>query len=438
MKIIELKAQNIKNLKAVEISPDGNIVTITGKNGAGKSAILDAIYAGLTGAKLEDIVRHGQEKGEVEINLGDYTVRRVYSGASDRLELKSPDGAKYSSPQGKLDALVGKLAFDPLSFAGMKPAEQREFLMKMVGLDFTDEDATIKECYNARTDANREVTKLAAQLGPEGINAETPTEELSIAAQIEAINRLRSIKAANDEILAIQKRKREEREQRFFLMQESIEKKTQEQQQLIQQREAISERIKEIDEEIKAIINKKETEEKEPFAEAAIVTPVSQEQIDAATNELTVIEQKNKEIREVNKRRAIAKQLEDAKAQSEALTAAIKATTQDKINKIVGATYPIAGLLVGDDSVLFKDSQGHPIPLQRLSTGQQIKVSTAIAMALNPKLKVILIRDGSLLDSDGLKAIQEMAQEKDYQIWLEKVENGEGSGIYIEDGEIKK
>ena len=36
MKIIKLVAENLKRLTAVEITPTGNVVEITGKNSAGK------------------------------------------------------------------------------------------------------------------------------------------------------------------------------------------------------------------------------------------------------------------------------------------------------------------------------------------------------------------------------------------------------------------
>lgn len=58
-------------------------------------------------------------------------------------------------------------------------------------------------------------------------------------------------------------------------------------------------------------------------------------------------------------------------------------------------------------------------------------------MALNPKLRVIFVRDGSLLDKEGVKAILEMAAAKDYQVWMEYTKDEKGMGIYIEDGEIK-
>ena len=59
------------------------------------------------------------------------------------------------------------------------------------------------------------------------------------------------------------------------------------------------------------------------------------------------------------------------------------------------------------------------VPFDQCSSSEQLRVSLAMGLALNPKLKVILIRDGSLLDGqrhapccldkDNLKMIAEMA-----------------------------
>ena len=54
MKILKLTAENFKKLSAVEITPDGNVVVISGKNGAGKSSVLDAIEAALCGVVCVD------------------------------------------------------------------------------------------------------------------------------------------------------------------------------------------------------------------------------------------------------------------------------------------------------------------------------------------------------------------------------------------------
>jgi hypothetical protein len=54
----------------------------------------------------------------------------------------------------------------------------------------------------------------------------------------------------------------------------------------------------------------------------------------------------------------------------------------------------------------------------------------------NPTVRVILIRDGSLLDEDNMSVIEEMAGDNDFQLWVECVGTDEGTGVYIEDGEV--
>jgi hypothetical protein len=60
-----------------------------------------------------------------------------------------------------------------------------------------------------------------------------------------------------------------------------------------------------------------------------------------------------------------------------------------------------------------------------------------MAIAKNPKLKVILVRDGSLLDHDSLKLVAERAAETDVQVWMERVTEGGPGGFVIEDGKLK-
>lgn len=62
----------------------------------------------------------------------------------------------------------------------------------------------------------------------------------------------------------------------------------------------------------------------------------------------------------------------------------------------------------------------------------------AIALAANPKLPVVLIRDGSLLDEDGLRMVAEMAEARGAQVWLERVSNAGNVGVVIEDGRVKE
>src|SRR4051812_37263172 len=66
MKIISLHAENVKRLKAVDITPDSPTVVIAGKNGQGKSSVLDSILLALAGKDAAKLmtrpIRDGAER----------------------------------------------------------------------------------------------------------------------------------------------------------------------------------------------------------------------------------------------------------------------------------------------------------------------------------------------------------------------------------------
>ena len=157
MKIIRLAAENVKRLVAVEITPKGNVIEITGKNGAGKTSVLDSIWWALAGNRTHQAVpvRQGETEAVISLDLGDIKVRREFSvreplaGAEagpaqtiTRLFVESAQGARYPSPQKMLDELVGSLTFDPLAFSRMPPKDKLAVLRGFVtGVDFAEEAA---------------------------------------------------------------------------------------------------------------------------------------------------------------------------------------------------------------------------------------------------------------------------------------------------------
>jgi len=136
----------------------------------------------------------------------------------------------------------------------------------------------------------------------------------------------------------------------------------------------------------------------------------------------------------VNRRRA--ELLSDAakiKATADELTRQIDAIDNAKAQAMADAKWPVAGLGFSDTGVTY---QG--LPLEQASSAEQLRVSVAIGLAFNPKLKIILIRDGSLLDADSLALVANMAAEADGQVWLEVVGNREDCAVVIEDGSVKE
>src|SRR3954469_4056624 len=135
MKIISAEIHDFMRIEVVEISPEGDVVEITGANGQGKSSVLDGIMFALGGAKVApaQAVRRGASKASVKLDLGEITVERQRGEGADKLVVKSKDGGVHPKAQGLLDGLVGGLAFDPMGFEQLDGKRQREVLLGILG-----------------------------------------------------------------------------------------------------------------------------------------------------------------------------------------------------------------------------------------------------------------------------------------------------------------
>ena len=410
MKIIELRSENIKRVKAIEIIPKDNVVIISGKNDQGKTSILDSIWYALEGkASLKDTpmpIRKGEKKAEIKLTLDDFIVTRNFtSNDKSYLKVTNREGLIYGSPQELLDSFIGKLAFDPLEFAQMKENEQRNLLIAVTGLDIDNLDSKIGIIREERRMQGQEVKLLSGEREEITIKG-LPEKEILINGlqkQLEnAIDHNRDMDAAVHNI-GNTKELIQTAQQRITNLQAEIAK--------------IELGIK---------IYKKEINTAQEFLK-------DNEKIDIDSIRLSI--NKALEINEMVKareRNIIAdKRQEEARKVYSDYTNKIDKLEIEKQTALSNAKMPIAGLNINDTGVIYND-----IPFGQLSSSEQLKVSLAIAIALNPKLKVIRIVDGSLLDSDNMELIKDIAKEKDYQIWIERVNDTGELCFIIEDGEL--
>jgi hypothetical protein len=77
------------------------------------------------------------------------------------------------------------------------------------------------------------------------------------------------------------------------------------------------------------------------------------------------------------------------------------------------------------------------VPFAQGSSAEQLRVSVAMGLAMNPRLGVLLIRDASLLDDDSMAIVAEMAATANAQVWLERVGDGAECSVVIEDGSVR-
>src|ERR1700727_1620012 len=73
MRILQFAVENFKRIRIVEIVPTKRVTQLTGKNGQGKTSVLDALWALFAGKKgiPEKPVRRGADKSRLRAGVGD-------------------------------------------------------------------------------------------------------------------------------------------------------------------------------------------------------------------------------------------------------------------------------------------------------------------------------------------------------------------------------
>ncbi len=424
MKIIHLHAEDYKRLSVVDIEPDGSVVEISGRNGQGKTSVLDCIWAALAGAEAiaQKPIREGSEKASIRLDLGEYVVERRFwekdGQPKTSITVSNPDGARYTSPQTLLDGLMGKLSFDPLAFARMKPRDQAEQLRALVpDFDFKAMEAANKADFDARTAVNRDALKLSNEMERLADDVEVPDDVPDRDALDEEF-RQATLRNGDAERQHLEIQNRESRIREKSARVEETEREISDLKSQIAIRE---ERLTQLGDEISAL-----QDELVHFG-----PPI--EKIDLRSFDERMEQARRYEgvLRQRERRAEVQRELKEAKAESDQLTAAMAARKADAREAVAKANLPIDGMELNEDGL---QVGGHPFA--QLSDAEQLQISIAVAAQLNPKLRIIRVRDGSLLDSASMAALHRYADEHNVQVWIERVSDGAGPGIVIEDGTV--
>lgn len=425
LRVVSLTVENLKRIKAVHIVPVDDLIQLTGKNGAGKSTVLDSIWWALKGKAVVDLepIRQGEERATIRLDLGALIVTRVFrrdevGEITTSLKVESAEGALFPSPQKLLDDLLGSLTFDPLGFMEKDEKGKLSDLRKLVNLEVDIDllDGQNAADYSNRTELNRRAKELAGKVGAlRGQLVDVPLELVDTSplfrrmADASAINSAieneRRARADVDKVVADKREKAQQRRDRAA--------------QLVLEAQALEEEATALALEV--------TER--PELEALVDTSALLEEVQNAEAENT----KRKAAKDARDRfTAAEKEHQTEVERADALTQRIAARNEQKGAAIAAAKMPVEGLGFGEGIVTFRG-----LPLSQASTGEQWSVSLAIAGAMNPTLRVILIRQGALMDSDRIRQTAEWAQANDYQVWMERVEESGKIGIVMEDGEAR-
>lgn len=423
LKIIELRARNFKRLTAVEVKPQGDTIIVSGPNGAGKSSVLDAITAALCGKKAcpPMPIRQGEEEAEVEIDLGQFVVKRTFTAKGSYLTITAGT-MKAGKPQELLDKIVGQIAFDPMAFIRMSPADQRKTLMDLVGLRTDDVDEQIARARDAKNAAAAEKRRLLSQLeSMEDVPDDTPDEEVSAAQIVEELTRAKEHNLKRRELIAEANRATEARADAAVALVNIRDRIADLEQEL---REAKAEQARQ-EAEVERLSKLEDAARKAQDEFVEIDTDPIAQRLDA-------VEHTNRLVRTKRLRQELHNKLEEADAARRAALQRQQHYEDQKVKRLKEAAWPIPGLAVTDEYVTYDG-----VPLEQVNTSAQIRIGVAVAMAMNPKLRVIRM-SGNDLDEASLRAVAEQAGGSGYQLWIERIEDPTKMGIVIEDGMMRE
>lgn len=418
LKIVSFEAKNTRILKHVTISPDGNIVVLSGQEESGKSTVLDTIALTLGGGKQPARpIRDGQNSAMAKIELApqfgekpELTVTRTWDSRGSRLDVRGADGkAVEGGAQAVLDKLFAKISFAPLDFANEKdPKRQAETLRKLAGLDFAEIDAEIKALYDKRTDVGRDGKTAAGQLAGIAAPADgTPDEEVSIKDLLAEQTSAEQINRSVDEV-----------DREYKARCEIVDRFAKDISRLQDELSSAEGKWK------TAVDQRNEFQAEKESAKRVDLAPIREK--------LANVETVNRSVRTKKDHAKKSAEVERLRGEYAELTAKIEALEAKKGEQLAAAKWPIEGLGIDDDGVTYKG-----LPFSQASESARYRTSVAVGAAIAGPGRVMLLPAASGIGKKSLAELAKIAQEQDVEMWIERIGDGEDGAIVLEDGEVK-
>lgn len=412
MKLTGVKIEGIRKIKFAELDFDGqHLVELRGKNGAGKSTVIDSIlwmFEGSSGIPTNAIT-HGFDKGRIIGTVGDFTIQRdVKADGTSTVTVKGPEG-KVAKAQEFLDTLAGQF-LDPEWFARLPSAEKRKTVMKYLGIDFTNIDARIKAAEENRTIIGREHRALGT-IPPEP----EKVDEVSVSELLEELRKTNEYNKTQDEL---QEKIEDAIDSLKNAARNAIEGKT-----LEEVRHVIFDFLPSFYESRKAEIESLGTPDFKPT--------------DEITAKITNAEEINRKARAYAEYLEKKRKIEEKKDEYDRATETVESLRKEKEDMVKNAKIPVKGLSLSDTGLVFNGASD-----ENWSDSESLKIAILLAVAWSGKVKAVYVRRGEAFDNESLNKIRDYAEKMDFQVIVEIVDDSyskEGDGvIQICEGEILK
>jgi len=459
LSISHLKISNILGIDELEFSPEG-FNEIRGKNGAGKTSVLEAIKAATGQGHDATLLRTGATEGEVVLVLDDgVEIKKRVTETRSVTKVTGADGKQVTKPAEFMKSLVDSLSVNPVAFLSAQPKDRVKVLLEAMPIEVDAErleqmsgippildgsihglaiiDEIRARVYSDRTGTNRAVkekdnTVNQLQLAMPEVPGGAEGNEDELRAQVEAatlakdneLNRVRDkldgIKAENqkqidtiraesqakvDEVRAEVQRQIDEIKAKGLVDAEELTSTSNAAIEAIQTKERETERMAGLQRE-KTIKTHTDT-----------VGPINQTLESIRTNRSAHArrEQALATIKQMEK------ELEDLKKDADDQTKSLEQIDAYKLELL--ESLPIPGVEIRDGEIY----RGGVV-FDRLNTAQQVEIAVEIAKLRAGELGVCCVDRLECLDPEAFIAFREQVLESGMQLFVTTV-NGENFNV---------
>lgn len=411
VKITSFEAENVKRIKAVQLTPTENGLTVIGgRNNQGKTSVLDAIAWALGGNRLKPSNAHRDGSvmdPEIKIQLSNGLVVER-KGKNSELKITDPTGKKAG--QSILDSLIGEMALNIPKFMDLNSKDKARRMLQIAGVD--DQLAAI----------DKEKAEVASERLYVGRQARTAEENLTNMQRFpDSGTELWSASQLIEQQQAILMKNAENGRKRAALQEN--ENRLNQLNAQIQQAESELAQLK--------------SGRLQLMTDIEIGRKNALDLYDESTDELekniNMVDLHNQQVRDNLAFESEKKKAEELRAKFKELNAKALELDQSRLSLLQNANLPLEGLSVDETGELIYKGQ----KWDGMSSSDQMRVSTAICQAMNPQCGFVLLDKLEQMDQQTMNEFGQWLETQGLQAIATRVSTGDECSVIIEDGRVK-
>lgn len=403
--ITSIEIENLKRVKAIRLEPGASGLTVIGgKNGQGKTSVLDGIAWALGGAKqAPSNPKRDGSMNDPHITLSLSNGLRVErKGKNGSLTVTDPSGTRGG--QALLDAFISSFALDLPKF--MQSSNKAQQLLQVLGIgdQLAQMDREEKALYESRRAIGQIADAKAKHAAEMPEYGDAPDEPLSVSALIQAQQKALAKNGENQRL-----------------------------------RERVTECMNAANraDQTVADLQAKLAEALEVQAKARSDYATAQKSAEDLHDESTAeIERQIAQFEAINAqvaanqaKAAAADEAEQHRADYDAKTEGIEKIRADRMALLASSPLPLDGLSVENAELVYNGQRW-----DCMSGSDQLRVAVAIVRALQPECGFVLMDKLEQMDLDTLQEFGAWLEAEGLQVIATRVSTGGECSIVIEDG----